>query len=1379
MQPATSIRESAVSSTQSTLRKILLGTALLLATHSTFANSMDKWESWILESHPQQNCPWLMGKDRAKSCIWPGKLSISANDKGGSFSQSLDIYEKNALVVLPGSADHWPTSVAVDGKPAAIVERNKRPHVALTSGSHKVTGSFSWRKRPRQLAVPGAVAIIALKVDGKDRVVDRRNGQLIFSRKSEVAQVKSNESLSIEVFRLLSDGVPVTMVTHLALSVSGKPREVTFGSVMLDGTALTHLQSAIPARIEADGSMRAQVTPGEYSIRVFSRFTESPAAITTKKLTKEWPESEYISFQSATAIRQAKLSGPVSIDTTQISIPEEWAEYPTYRMVDGEPLNIETEFRGDHAPAANQMNLKRDLWLDFSGDGITSLDRISGEMNKGWRINAATGTNIGRATVDQEPVLITLDEGMEGIEVRSPAIQLEAVTRTESTSGFSASGWDTRADQYSATLHLPPGWRVLHASGIDRVWGTWLSKWDLWDVFLVLIIVSATRKLISNSAAALAGGAFIIALHEAGTPLLIIPVLLLLIALLPVVSGKIKTMLRTVGVLFVASLALSFIAFAVSTFRVAIYPSLERAQIGTYYQSDYDQSSSRVEVAIPSSAPLDSMESAAKAVRKSASMKGAQIEEVIVTGQQREKNLYQVTENDRVQTGPGLPTWTWNSVVFESSSPVPATQNLSIYYSTPLATSIWRVLSVLLVAFYAGIVIQRFAQLSQFKAAETATTGTGSAVLSSLGLGLGLGLVLLLGLFNTPDAIAQDYPPKYLMDQYEARLTKAPNCLPSCASLNDGRITVREADITIEFSAYADADIVLPLPGGHDSWVLDSVTEKGLSLPLRKSQNNVFTRLSKGHHALVIKGRIIADQAAISLPLAVHNLKVSAPGWVVEGLVDGRARNGTLTMRALDKNAAKETDTLKADPAPAFVQVNRHFSFGKKWTIQTTVQRFAPQRGAISVPVKLVGSEKLLKDMGVVKDEEIVVQLGHGQQQVSWSSTIEPTEQLQLNATSGANYIEQWSFTPSSLWRLTYEGIPPVKAQEYNYAFEPVFKPWPGESLVVGVRKPTGVPGETHTVESAVLTVDAGNKLQLSTLALEIRASLGTNYSLTLPEAAEVLRFSINGRAMNTPAGNQVKIPLQPGAQSVEIEFQTLADMGVVSRSPEVILPDGATNITVQYSLPRDRWPLYLSGPAIGPAMLFWGVLCVIVLGALALPRIANATQLEMPITVVGWLLLGIGLSTVNSYGVLIIAVMFFLLAARKQLVQPEALSRFQFNLLQCFIVAWVALAVLCMIAAIPMGLLSNPEMKVVGNGSGSHFYNYYQDIAGEATGFPSVTVISVPMIAYRAVMLLWSLWLSTRLIQWAAWAWACFTEKGSWIPKPIPNKKAGAGDSA
>jgi len=225
-----------------------------------------------------------------------------------------------------------------------------------------------------------------------------------------------------------------------------------------------------------------------------------------------------------------------------------------------------------------------------------------------------------------------------------------------------------------------------------------------------------------------------------------------------------------------------------------------------------------------------------------------------------------------------------------------------------------------------------------------------------------------------------------------------------------------------------------------------------------------------------------------------------------------------------------------------------------------------------------------------------------------------------------------------------------------------------------------------------------------------------------------------------------------------------------MSRSQQRLRPDSAGKIVVEYRLPRDRWPVWVNGPAIGPAMLYWGVLLVIVLAALGLPYLTRRLGLDVPISTIGWLLLGLGLSTINSYGVLVIAIMFLLLSARKQYINPLSMSRLQFNTLQIGIFLWVAFALMSVLIAIPMGLLSTPEMKVVGNGSSSHFYRYYQD--GSGGELPIATVVSVPLFAYRVVMLLWALWLSTRLIQWVIWTWQCVKEKGIWQTKPPQEKK-------
>ena len=56
---------------------------------------------------------------------------------------------------------------------------------------------------------------------------------------------------------------------------------------------------------------------------------------------------------------------------------------------------------------------------------------------------------------------------------------------------------------------------------------------------------------------------------------------------------------------------------------------------------------------------------------------------------------------------------------------------------------------------------------------------------------------------------------------------------------------------------------------------------------------------------------------------------------------------------------------------------------------------------------------------------------------------------------------------------------------------------------------------------------------------------------------------------------------------------------------------------------------------------------------------------------------------------------------------------------------------------------------------------NWYQDRGGP--GLPQVSVISVPMWVYRALMLAWALWLALRLLDWLRWGWEGFSQPVLW----------------
>ena len=85
-----------------------------------------------------------------------------------------------------------------------------------------------------------------------------------------------DDSLRVEVFRLLSDDLPMRVVSELHLSVSGRSRVVTVGQVLGPEFAVVDFTSALPARIDDGGNLTLQVEPGEHVVRLTARALGEP-----------------------------------------------------------------------------------------------------------------------------------------------------------------------------------------------------------------------------------------------------------------------------------------------------------------------------------------------------------------------------------------------------------------------------------------------------------------------------------------------------------------------------------------------------------------------------------------------------------------------------------------------------------------------------------------------------------------------------------------------------------------------------------------------------------------------------------------------------------------------------------------------------------------------------------------------------------------------------------------------------------------------------------------------------------------------------------------------------------------------------------------------
>jgi hypothetical protein len=51
-------------------------------------------------------------------------------------------------------------------------------------------------------------------------------------------------------------------------------------------------------------------------------------------------------------------------------------------------------------------------------------------------------------------------------------------------------------------------------------------------------------------------------------------------------------------------------------------------------------------------------------------------------------------------------------------------------------------------------------------------------------------------------------------------------------------------------------------------------------------------------------------------------------------------------------------------------------------------------------------------------------------------------------------------------------------------------------------------------------------------------------------------------------------------------------------------------------------------------------------------------------------------------------------------------------------------------------------------------------------------------VLAYRVLMLAWSMWMAFALIDWLKWGWGCFSKDRLWIPgKKAAKKQTDASD--
>ncbi|GAB6141187.1 hypothetical protein JCM14076_19160 [Methylosoma difficile] len=1321
------------------------------------------WIAWVSEDIPELACPFSYNSFDSKRCVWPTSLNLALTPKQGQFSGSWQVYEES-WVSLPGYTNLWPQHVTVNKQSTLVLDRSGVPSIKLPVGSYDISGDWSWSAIPDNLTIPPDTGLVSLNVNGTDIAMPNIQDGQLWLKASETGGQKADsaeDSLALQVFRLISDDIPLQVQTRLVLDVSGERREIKLGKPLLDGFVALSLTSELPAKLEADGQLLVQVRPGHWQIDILSRSTGDISQLPLGSPAKDWPDTEIWLFDARPDLRVVEVAQLDAVDTSQTNVPPEWRHFPAYRIANGQTMAFKLIRRGDPEPNANDLTIKRTLWLDFDGTGYTANDTISGQMSRDWRLNALAATRVGKVELDGTNQLVTqqVSDGKQGVEVRQGWLILKADSLIVGPiSQMSAVGWEQSFRDVRAELNLPPGWRLLAASGVDNVPDSWVARWTLLDLFLVLCAALATGKLWNAYWGGFALVVLVLIWHEPDAPHLIWLAILAATALVSVLpAGKVMKAVNYFR--YGCWLVLLFLAlpFMVDQVRMGIYPQLEKP-----YRPEMSQQ-------YPASAPVALQEQALNSLggideQRVLDMQ-AKMQPMFKKSPMRSQAYEYKREFDRsegridpkakVQTGPGLPQWHWHKVLLSWNGPVDASQTLRLLYLSPAVNQLLNSVRVLGIAVLALLM---FGQADKLLPPRMRLKSILPVCL--------LGLLMYAGL---PKDVYADYPSDELLTQLQNRLKAVdkPDCLPACADIADMSLDIDDKLLEIGLDINAQVSVALPVPGDYSQWFPNQVLDNGkLASGLYRENNQLWLNVAAGSHHLQLRGVTPPlGKFSLPLPLKPKHVSVQASGWEILGIQENGLADEQLQFTRTNTASNKALPALQQGALPAFFQVRRVLTLGLDWRVTTTVTRLSPADTSAVLSVPLLPGEAVTTAGMHVKDGKVEVNFPSGEQggAVEWQSTLEKSDQIVLTAPQTDQWIEVWQADISPIWHLEASGIAMIHLDFTDEVqWLPEWRPWPGETVNLNISRPEAVAGQTLTIDNSQLTVNPGQRIRNVELSFSLRSSQGGQHTIRLPEQASLQSVLVNRQSQPIRLqDNKLVLPINPGKQEFSVSWQEPMPIGFLTTTPKVDLGVASVNAHIDVNLGADRWLLFVAGPLLGPAVLFWGVLVVVLLLSVGLAKIPLT-----PLKTRHWFLLLAGLSQVDLALAAIVVVWLVLLGWRAQ--QTVAIG--YFNAKQVLLVGVTLLALAVLFYAVAQGLLFAPDMRVTGNQSSAFNLNWYQDRT--AAELPTASVVSVPLLAYRLLMLAWSLWLAVTLLNWLKWGWQCFSAGGLWQKKAIKDKK-------
>jgi hypothetical protein len=1319
--------------------------SLSVNANNTVPEPLKPWLEWSAVDKAEFNCPFISGSDFNDSknhlCAWPSDLTIELGATSSDFSLSWQVFEKT-LVPLPGNNTHFPFNVTANNTSQAVVLNKGVPHILLPKGTHTIRGKLPVTTRDNQIYISQALPIIRI-MQGNQILATRSEGNEIWFGENATSQ--ESDSLRLQVSRKVSDGPYIGLSTYIELDVAGKPRQINLGKVLPEGFIFTALTSDLNSMLNQNGELLVKLLPGSYELTLDAFADQTLLNWQAPKLAAPWPTQEVWFFAPNSQFRESQLSGAHSIDPNQASAPDEWLKLAAYLVEQNTALNVKTSHRGKPNYLKDSVQLSRQLWFNFDNQGFRFQDELSGKTYQQWRYNMSTPYTLAAAQNQDGPLLITQVNGQTGVENRYSDFSITASGMLTATSELPVTGWDSQVNHVETELNLPPQTRLMAAFGVDRVSSSWLSNWNIWQCFMLMLIAVLTYRLYGVATALVSALTLVVIYQELHAPIaLILNFLIAATVIKHNPFNKLASLLSGYANISTLALALAILFFAAMQIRYTLHPQLENqpsAQIVEHFK-------------LKDGKNFDMFEAGSVGRERKVSAP-SEYEMITVTGsriKQSDLLLERYQSDAQLQVGNGQVTWQWHTVYLNWSSPVSKEQTFSIWLLSGALYTLFKLLGIALSLTL--LYMLSAAAINPMRKRLTAHLQSSAAV---------LGVVMIAALSFPHKALANSYPPDSLLQELTERLKMAPKCAPNCATISQANVTILQDTIRINLTVNAIANTAVALPSA-DNWQLMAIKKGQKPLGSIRYRGKHYVLIEQGINQISVEARLIASQqVAINfadkpLSLTLNELN----NWQASGVVENRLSSNSLLLTPPADNTLEGESPATAT---ALLKLSRQLVLDQTWYVVTTISRLNNTQSAATLRFNKLKDELPLSDRVNNLGTELSINLGQGEDAFQFRSSLTARGELHLIANQNANFIENWQVLVSPNWHVNYSQLPQViEADDPSDYFVHHFYPYPTESLTLTIERPSAQAGNTLVFNRLDYELQQGKRQQIITLEASYKSSQSGQHAITLPAGFNLKETMHDGQLiMARVDGESLYLPIQVGTHNYQISLESSNTPSLITELPQFNFNAPVANITSRIKPSYERWLLYADGPLLGAAVLYWGELLAFIVVALILGGVPFS-----PLKRWQWLLLGMGVSLTN-WGILFLVVACFasLFAAN---YRPKSWSNILFNLSQLSLFALTLFTLLGLIGVVPASLLGNPDMGIDGYHSSRYQLSWYQDLSNGLTS--SVWLLSVPMLIYKGLMLAWVFWLCFSAPAWLKWCWQQLGAQGFWRKKsPLVNE--------